>query len=272
MSEPAISASGEYLYQRVLPLFVEDEQFGWFGRHLCDAIMAMMGGLDQIVLDSDINPGWTSIADPETCPEAWLPWCAQLLGVVLPPGLTIEQQRTYIIEHPVQKRGTPGSLLAFIQEKSSEAKLIERENPNGEAAAYWFQIVIAANHFDEAINTIGTVTKGSAKVKATVTAGMEAGAEVFMIGFVPGTTIKEVNSGTEFTCTTSSAVAATGEGVTVLNPHVTADFTRYVNSIKAGGLKWVIVLRSYNQVRKEFTSYTLLEAAYSTYSALEIGP
>jgi hypothetical protein len=264
--------SGEYLYQRVLPLFAEDEKFGFFGKHLCDALMAMMQGLDQILIDSDSNPGWTSIADPVTCPEAWLPWCAQLLGVVLPPDLTAEQQRSYIIEHPAQKRGTRESLLTFIHERAPSAQVIERENPNGEAKAYWFLIVAAPNEFAEAIQTTGNVVKGSAKVTFTHTAGMRPGALVSAAGFPPGATIKEVNGVGEFTASEASSVTASGESITVLNESTTSALTNYVNTHKVGGLKWQLVLRSYRQLETRYATYAQLEAAYPTYSNLETGP
>jgi P2-related tail formation protein len=271
MSEPAISASGEYLYQRVLPLFNEDETYGWFGRYLVDALMSMMQGLDQVILDSPTNPGWTQLADPVNCPEVWLPWCAQLLGVVLPPELTATEQRTYIIAHPAQDRGTPAALLTFLREKATEVRLIEREGPNGEAKAYWFLVVIAANHFAEAINVTGNVKSGENKIKSVTTAGIKVGAEVFAAGFVAGTTVTKVGA-TELVCSSTSTVTATGEEVTVLNPAVTLNFTNYVNSIKAAGLKWTIIVRSYKQVEAKFATYALLEAAYATYSNLETGP
>jgi len=270
-AEPAISASGEYLYQRVLPLFAEDENFGWFGRHLCDAIMATLQGLDQIILDSPTHPGWTIILDPAVCPEAWLPWCAQILGVRVPPGLTIEEQRAYIIEHPSQQRGTTDSLLVFIHERAPTAQIIERENPNGEAKAYWFLVVIAPNEFAEAIETTGNVVKGSAKVKSTNTAGMEPGALVTAAGFPTGATIKEVNTSEEFTVNEPSSITASGENVVVLNESVTSSLTNYVKTHKAAALRWQLVLRSYKQLEEKYLSYAALESAFTTYSELEVG-
>jgi hypothetical protein len=141
-AEPAISASGEYLYQRVLPLFDEDEEFGWFGRHLCDAIMSMMQGLDQIILDTDLNPGWTSIADPNTTPDAWIFWTAQLLGVGLPPNLTAEEQRELIVLHPAQNRATLNAMLLALRETLTGAKVVHvQERPGGQAYHIQFTTV-----------------------------------------------------------------------------------------------------------------------------------
>lgn len=141
-TEPAISASGEYLYQRVLPLFEEDEQFGWFGRHLCDAVMAMMQGVDQIILDTDLNPGWTSIADPATTPDAWILWTAQLLGVELPPGLTHDEWREIIVAHPAQNRGTLAAMKLKLQETLTGTKIVHIiERPAGKAYHIQFTTV-----------------------------------------------------------------------------------------------------------------------------------
>lgn len=141
-AEPEISASGEYLYQRILPLFQEDEEFGWFGRHLCDALMSMMQGLDQIILDTEVNPGWTSIADPAHTPASWILWTAQLLGVQLPPGLTEEQQRELMVIHPAQNRATIQALKLAVQETLTGAKIVHIiERPAGKAYHIQFTTV-----------------------------------------------------------------------------------------------------------------------------------
>lgn len=139
---PDISASGEYLYDRVLPLFIDDEEFGWFGRHLCDAIMAMMQGLDRIILDTDRNPGWTSIADPNTTPDAWIFWTAQLLGVELPPGITVDEAREVISLHPAQNRGTIIAMVRRVQNTLNGRRIVHIiERPAGKAYHLQFTTV-----------------------------------------------------------------------------------------------------------------------------------
>lgn len=109
MIEPPISPSGELLYKRLASLMEQDETYGWFGRYLCDAIMGMLQGLDQIVLDQTIGgkeyPGWCTLAAPGVCPDAWLDWCAALFGVPLSPGISADRKRSTIDELPPQKRG-----------------------------------------------------------------------------------------------------------------------------------------------------------------------
>lgn len=139
---PKSSPSGEYLYDRCLPLFIDDEDFGFFGVHLCDAIMAMAQGMDRIILDTDLNPGWTSIADPNTTPEPWIPWTAQLLGVVIPPGLTSAESRELIVLHPAQNRGTLTALKRAIEATLTGKKVVHIiERPSGQAYHIQFTTV-----------------------------------------------------------------------------------------------------------------------------------
>jgi hypothetical protein len=109
-AEPVISPSGERLYQRLLPIMQQDEDYDWFGRYLCGALMdGMLQGFDDIVLGSEIDGvlygPWCIIAVPKVCPAAWLPWEASIYGVTLSPGTTAEAQRQTIEELPPQKRG-----------------------------------------------------------------------------------------------------------------------------------------------------------------------
>lgn len=142
MTEPAISASGELLYRRVTPLMEHDETYGWFGRYLCDALMGMLQGLDQIVLDQTINgmdyPGWCTLASPSVCPDDWLDWCASLYGVTLSPGISAAAKRATIEDLPPQKRGGIGSMARAAEATLTGTKhiaLVER------AAGHAYRIV-----------------------------------------------------------------------------------------------------------------------------------
>jgi hypothetical protein len=119
-AEPAISASGELLYQRLLPIMQQDEDQDWFGRYLCDATMqGMLQGFDQVVLGSEIDGvlygPWCVVTDPAVCPDEWLPWEADLYGVTLTPGVSAEVQRETIEELPPQKRGGIEAMEAAVK-------------------------------------------------------------------------------------------------------------------------------------------------------------
>jgi hypothetical protein len=109
---PVITPSGERLYRRVSPLYTGDEETGWFGMHYSDALMAMLQGLDQIVLDTATHPGWCTLLDPAVCPKPWLPWCGQIYGVTLPPNADEAEDRATIGELPPQKRGGVAAMIA----------------------------------------------------------------------------------------------------------------------------------------------------------------
>jgi hypothetical protein len=147
-AEPAISASGELLYQRLLPIMQQDEDQDWFGRYLCDAVMVgMLQGFDQVVLGSVIDGvlygPWCVVADPAVCPDEWLPWEADLYGVTLTPGVSAEVQRATIEELPPQKRGgieamykaAAPTLIGGGTAEEPEYKLELVERPAGKAYA-----------------------------------------------------------------------------------------------------------------------------------------
>ncbi len=136
--EPTISASGERLYQRLLPIMQQDAEFGWFGRFLCGAIAdGMLQGLDDIVLGSEIDGvlygPWCTVFDPNVCPGPWLPWCASVYGA-FSPGVSPEEQRTRLIELPQQKRGSVEAMEAAAKLTLTGSKTIEIiERPDGMA-------------------------------------------------------------------------------------------------------------------------------------------
>ncbi len=144
--EPAISESGERLYQRVLPIMGSDEENGWFGRYLCAALMdGCFQGFDDIVLGSEIDGvlygPWCIVAVPAVCPDAWLPWEASIYGVDLPPGASPVVQRATIKELGPQKRGGIEAMAiaaapALVGDGTTEApefNLTLVERPEGKA-------------------------------------------------------------------------------------------------------------------------------------------
>ena len=146
VSGPAISESGERLYQRVLPIMGTDEENGWFGRYLCGALMdGCFQGFDDIVLGCEIDGvlygPWCIIAVPAVCPPAWLPWEASIYGVTLPPGSSVAVQRATIEELGPQKRSgieamavaAAPTLIGGGTAEAPEYKLTLVERPEGHA-------------------------------------------------------------------------------------------------------------------------------------------
>ena len=123
--EPTITASGERLYKRTLPLWSQDQEQEWFGRYFCQAAMAMLQELDVIVTDTPTHPGWCILADPLEAPAQWLPWTAQLFGVVPPPDADTEEERAIIEELPPQKRGGVEAMKAAAKLTLSGTKTVD---------------------------------------------------------------------------------------------------------------------------------------------------
>lgn len=149
------------LYERLPSLFPEETE--GFGRNLCKALMGMLQGLDVIVADTATKPGWSVIMDPEECPAAWLPWCAQLYGVTLPVGITVAEQRERINAPPQEARGTAHALeteVKFSLEGSKNIFIEER------AEGFAYRLVIT---------TLTSQTPSTAKTRAAIASQKPAG-------------------------------------------------------------------------------------------------
>ena len=170
MSEPAISASGERLYQRLAPIMQQDEDYDWFGRYLCGALMdGMLQGFDDIVLGSEIDGvlygPWCVIAVPKVCPAAWLPWCGSIYGVRLTPGLMVEEQRTLIEELPPQKRGSVAAMEAAAKLTLTGAKTIEIIEQVEGFAYQMLATTVAAQTPDEGLTLTALLSQKPGGVK-----------------------------------------------------------------------------------------------------------
>jgi hypothetical protein len=177
--EPEISASGELLYQRVLPLMQQDEENGWFGRYLSDAIMGMLQGLDQIAFGDAEHGPWCIVADPTVCPELWLPWNASIYGVELSPGVGAAVERETIEELPPQKRGgieamAKAAAPALIGGGTAEApefvlELVER--PGGKAYAIFGNVFPEPSSAQKEAIEAALLTQKAGGIKLTMSWG-----------------------------------------------------------------------------------------------------
>jgi hypothetical protein len=133
VSAPALTSTGARLQARTQPLAPDDERWGWPHAALCGGLAA---AFDQVadVFDppGDVPPG-APLLDVTLCPDWALPWLAQVVGVVLPQGITAEQSRTLIADVAGWQRGTPGAFLTG----SKTVYFNERKG----GAAYTLQVV-----------------------------------------------------------------------------------------------------------------------------------
>lgn len=83
---------------------------------------SLLGEVDDVVRDSDTAPGWAGELTAESSHRTR--WTGQLLGVVIPDGLTDEQQRALIVERPATRRGTLPALVAAARALLTDTRYV----------------------------------------------------------------------------------------------------------------------------------------------------
>jgi hypothetical protein len=135
MTMPDVSAAALELYDALSPTWTDqDADYGWSLLWFCEALVK--SGLQPVydyAFDRADRPGWTILLDLDATPDDALPYLAQFVGVVVPPGNTAAQTRDLILNRPGWKRGTPDTLLSAVRDTligSKRATLTERDtNP-----------------------------------------------------------------------------------------------------------------------------------------------
>jgi hypothetical protein len=117
MPRPVVSDVAEELYASLGPWQRQDTAIGgatdeWHLLELCEALAGGLQGVEDIIRDTDEDPGWSIVLDVDRAPIEWLPWLGQFVGVRLPPGLSEEEQRARIKNTDGFQRGSPEALKA----------------------------------------------------------------------------------------------------------------------------------------------------------------
>lgn len=88
MAKPALSESAERLYNQLAPIFFRsDEASGWQGALYCSALAKKKDKMAVVVQPQNGKPPFAILLCPQECPEEWLPWLGQFVGI---PAVTIE--------------------------------------------------------------------------------------------------------------------------------------------------------------------------------------
>jgi Phage tail protein (Tail_P2_I) len=111
VSTPELTPWGERLRERTAPLAPDDAEHGNAHAHLAGALATALERVAQIY-DPDDGPPGSPLVDVDRCPDWALPWLAQLVGVVLPPGVDAATARVLISDVAGWRRGTPAALRA----------------------------------------------------------------------------------------------------------------------------------------------------------------
>ena len=139
---PELSPQGERLRERTEPLAPDDYAHGWAHAHLCEALARIYERVGAIYDPEEGLPG-APLLDVDTCPDWALPWLAQLVGVVLPPGANAEQQRGLIRDVAGWQRGTPAALRAAAGYWLTGDKTVyfRERDPSGSDPPYTLEVV-----------------------------------------------------------------------------------------------------------------------------------
>lgn len=132
---PELASFASNLYVALAPLSWLDEQVAWALANHCAAIGTMFQPIEDLVRDTPEGTGWSSVLDLQRCPDAWLPWLAQFVGVTLIAGSTPDEQRERITRTDGFNRGTPDAIRAAAQATLSGNRTVYFRERDGDPYA-----------------------------------------------------------------------------------------------------------------------------------------
>ena len=146
MSRPVVSQSAEDLYEILKPLAFADSLYDYPLLKMCEATVG------RIQLVRDYGTDWSIVVNIDTTPEAALPWLAQFVGVTIPPEMLANAMREYVKATPGFKRGSPGAMVAQVQQLLTGNKtVIFRERWGG---AYFLSVRTYINETPSEANVL----------------------------------------------------------------------------------------------------------------------
>ena len=161
---PTLTPAAQRLYTALGPFTQTDAATGYTLAQLCAALAQPIADVETYSADTDAGDGWTPLLDVTRCPTNGLPFLAQMVGAVLPPGATDTQARTVIRNSPGLQRGTAAAIAGAAQVwLTPPATVLLTERYGGNAYALLVQVYTA-----EVVDT----AQLTAAVKAAVPAGI----------------------------------------------------------------------------------------------------
>jgi hypothetical protein len=90
VSKPILTETAERFYNQLAPTFFrEDERYEWAGAKFCAAFAKLYDPAAEVVQVNGSKPGFAILADPVNCPQQWLPWLGQFVGIPPEVGLAM---------------------------------------------------------------------------------------------------------------------------------------------------------------------------------------
>lgn len=180
--KPVLTPLAAEVYERLGPTLTDpDGQHDWVLAHLVAALVAPLNLVDATVgREGDFAP----LFSITQCPDALVPWLAQLLGITLPPGANTETSRAVLAGHASWFAGTPAAIIGATQTGLTGSKRVdldERADPAfpGEDRPWHFTITVyeaeVAASMAAIVDTVRSVTDAELQFTVRVRPGWSFG-------------------------------------------------------------------------------------------------
>lgn len=174
--EPVFDTTTERIYSR-LPIAYqkEDAKLGWPLKKWLSGACSVMNDVEDLYDRFDYTPpedggsksDTSDLVDPARTNTAWLPWLAQLVGVNLQPGDSIQLQRDKIAARKAGiKIGTINSIVEVVKTVLTGTKSVYVYNHSDDTG------IGAGSEWDVLILTVQTETL-SDPIAAVIEAGVK---------------------------------------------------------------------------------------------------
>lgn len=152
---PELESFAGNLYAGMDPVAWLDATVGWALAHFCAAIGVMFQDVEDLARDTSEGPGWSGVMDLDRCPDAWLPWLAQFVGVTVVPGSTPAEMRARIASTDGFKRGTPAALAGAARATLTGSQVVwfRERDPTAADPPYSLEVVTLTSQTPSATTT-----------------------------------------------------------------------------------------------------------------------
>lgn len=114
---PELESFAANVYYGVAPVAGEDAQYDYALAKFSGALGVMFQAVEDLARDTPEGPGWSAVVDVDRCPDDWIPWLGQFVGVS-------QGDRQAILTHNGFQRGTPDAIRAAAGARLTGSKLV----------------------------------------------------------------------------------------------------------------------------------------------------
>lgn len=126
------------IYEELAPVAAEDANHGYILLRFIEAWTESMVEIDNLVRDSEGNPGWSSLFDVSNVADKFLDFVSQFLGIEFAGGETATQKRDLMETLANLRRGHPDAIKEWVGRYLTVYNFVARNeitNPNAQGSA-----------------------------------------------------------------------------------------------------------------------------------------